>query len=154
MSALSARAESRREFLRSSTGALLALLGLARAKPAEAASLAGASTRGPLPGRHPTPRPGIDASKVLTRAQLTEHPAAEPVFEMVRKIPQIVDGIRCQCGCAELPEFYSLLSCYEADGMAQHCVICQGEAKLAFRMHEQGKSLDQIRAAIDEKFAQ
>jgi len=154
MSVLSARAESRRQFLRSSTGALLALLGLARAKPAEAGSLAGASMRGPLPGQHPTPRPGIDASKVLTRAQLTEHPAAEPVFEMVRKIPQIVDGIRCQCGCAELPEFYSLLSCYEADGMAQHCVICQGEAKLAFRMHEQGKSLDQIRAAIDEKFAQ
>ena len=38
--------------------------------------------------------------------------------------------------------------------MAQHCVICQGEARLAFRMHEQGKSLDEIRAAIDEKFGQ
>jgi hypothetical protein len=36
--------------------------------------------------------------------------------------------------------------------MAQHCVICQGEARLAFRLHEQGKSLDQIRAAIDAKF--
>jgi len=154
MSILSPGADSRRHFLRRSTSALLALIGLARARSAEAGTLAGASTRAPLPGQHPTPRPGIDASKVLTRAELTEHPAAEPVFEMVRKIPQIVDGIRCQCGCAELPEFYSLLSCYEADGMAQHCVICQGEAKLAFRMHEQGKSLDQIRAAIDAKFAQ
>jgi len=154
MSALPARAESRRQFLRGSASALLALIGLARARPAEAGTLAGSPMRRPAPGQHPTPRPGIDASKVLTRAQLTEHPAAEPVFEMVRKIPQIVDGIRCQCGCAELPEFYSLLSCYEADGMAQHCVICQGEAKLAFRMHEQGKSLDQIRAAIDDKFAQ
>ena len=153
MNLLPAGAESRRQFLRSSASALLALIGLARARPAEAGILAGASLRGAVPGQHPTPRPGIDASKVLTREQLTEHPAAEPVFEMVRKIPQIVDGIRCQCGCAELPEFYSLLSCYEADGMAQHCVICRGEASLAFRMHEQGKSLDQIRAAIDEKFS-
>lgn len=145
-------AESRRRFISRSATALLALAGVARARPAAAEGLAAVVGRGSS-GQHPTPRPGIDASKVLTRAELTEHPAAEPVFAMVRRIPQIVDGIRCQCGCADLPEFYSLLSCFEADGMAQHCVICQGEAKLAFRMHEQGKSLDQIRAAIDERFS-
>ena len=154
MSALPFDAASRRDFLRRSTAALLALAGLAVVRPAEAATLASRATRRARTGPHPTPRPGIDASKVLTRDKLTENPAAEPVFEMVRKIPQVVDGIRCQCGCAELPEFYSLLSCYEADGMAQHCVICQGEGKLAFRMHEQGKSLDEIRAAIDAKFGQ
>lgn len=154
MTTLPHDAESRRRFLGRSLSALLALAGLARARPLEAAGVAGMPMRRRYGGPHPTPRPGIDASKVLTRDRLTEHPAAEPVFEMVRKIPQVVDGIRCQCGCAELPEFYSLLSCYEADGMAQHCVICQGEAKLAFRMHEQGKTLDQIRAAIDEKFGQ
>ena len=146
-------AESRRHFVRRSAAVLLALAGVARARPAGAQGLAAIVGRASS-GQHPTPRPGIDASKVLTRDQLTEHPAAEPVFAMVRRIPQIVDGIRCQCGCAELPEFYSLLSCYEADGMAQHCVICQGEAKLAFRMHQQGKSLDEIRAAIDAKFGQ
>jgi Protein of unknown function with PCYCGC motif len=147
-------AESRRRFLARAAGALLALAGVARARPAEARALTMPRTRRPDPGPHPTPRPGIDASKVLTRDALKKHPAVEPVFDMVRKIPEIVDGIRCQCGCAELPEFYSLLSCFEADGMAQHCAICQGEASLAFRMHEQGKSLDQIRAAIDERFAQ
>jgi hypothetical protein len=146
--------ENRRRFLRRSFSALLALAGLAGALPLAAEDIAGVPVRRRHGGPHPTPRPGIDASKVLTHDELTEHPAAEPVFEMVRKIPQVVDGIRCQCGCAELPEFYSLLSCYEADGMAQHCVICQGEAKLAFRMHEQGKTLDQIRAAIDAKFGQ
>jgi hypothetical protein len=155
MSALPFDAESRRDFLRRSVAALLALAGIAWARPAEAGTFApGTMRRAPGGGPHPTPRPGIDASKVLTRDKLTENAAAEPVFEMVRKIPQVVDGIRCQCGCAELPEFYSLLSCYETDGMAQHCVICQGEAKLAFRMHEQGKSLDEIRAAIDAKFGQ
>ena len=152
MTAFPTDSPSRRQFLRRSAGALLALAGLARTRSAEARGLAAAGRIGS--GKHPTPRAGIDASKVLTRAQLTEHPAAEPVFAMVRRIPHVVDGIRCQCGCAELPEFYSLLSCFEADGMAQHCVICQGEAKLAFRMHEQGKSLDEIRAAIDAKFQQ
>jgi len=41
---------------------------------------------------------------------------------------------------------------FEADGMAQHCRICQGQARLAFRMHGEGKTLDQIRTAIDAKF--
>ena len=102
---------------------------------------------------HPTPRPGITAAKVLTKEQLGgEHKDAVAVFDMVREIPQVVDGIRCQCGCADLEGKYSLLSCYEADGMAAHCQVCQGEGRLAYRLHKQGKTLDEIRAAIDAKF--
>ena len=101
---------------------------------------------------HPEPRAGITASKVLTRAQLGEDKDAAPVFDMVREIPQVVDGIRCQCGCATLDTKYSLLSCFEADGMAGHCQVCQDEGKLVYRLHKQGKSLTEIRAAIDEKF--
>jgi hypothetical protein len=107
---------------------------------------------GPRLADHPTPRPGVTAAKVLTRAQLGDHADAAPVFDMVRQIPQIADGIRCQCGCAELEGKYSLLSCYEAEGMAGHCEICQGEGRLAYRLHKQGKSLTEIRAAIDAKF--
>jgi hypothetical protein len=141
---------SRRELIRRSAGALMGAAGLALGRPslAFAEALAGAAG----PHTHPTPRPGIDASKVLTKDQLKENPDAAPVFDLVRKIPQVADGIRCNCGCAELPEFYSLLSCFEADGMAQHCMICQGQARLAFRMHGEGKTLDQIRTAIDAKF--
>jgi hypothetical protein len=106
----------------------------------------------PRVGDHPTPRPGITAAKVLTKEQLGDHADAAPVFDMVREIPQIVDGIRCQCGCSALEGKYSLLSCYEGDGMAGHCQICQGEARLAHRLNKQGKSLDEIRAAIDAKF--
>ena len=102
---------------------------------------------------HPTPRLGITAANVLTKDQLDEHgQSAAPVFDMVRQIPEVVDGIRCQCGCATLEGKYSLLSCFEADGMAAHCQICQGEGKLVYRLHKQGKSLDDIRAAIDAKF--
>jgi len=106
----------------------------------------------PIVSDHPIPRPGITAAKVLTKDQLGEHKDAAPVFDLVRQIPQVVDGIRCQCGCSALEGKYSLLSCYEDDGMAAHCQICQGEARLAYRLHKQGKSLDDIRAAIDAKF--
>jgi hypothetical protein len=100
---------------------------------------------------HPTPRPGVDASKVLTAAQL-HVPEAAPLFDLVRQIPQVADGIRCHCGCAGAPGFYSLLSCYEGAGMAQHCEICQGQGKLAHKLHGQGWSLNGIRAAIDAAF--
>lgn len=103
-------------------------------------------------GDHPTPRPGIDASKVLPTDQL-HTPEAAPIFDLVREVPQVVDGIRCHCGCADLPGNYSLLSCYEAPGMAQHCEICQGQAKLVHRLHRQGWSLAGIRAAVDAAFA-
>jgi hypothetical protein len=101
---------------------------------------------------HPTPRRGITAARVLTRDKLGDHPDAIPVFDMVRQIPQVADGIRCHCGCAALEGKYSLLSCYEAEGMAGHCEICQGEGRLAFRLHKEGKTLTEIRAAIDAKF--
>lgn len=86
----------------------------------------------------------------------TKVPTAEarPIFDLVRQIPEVVDGIRCNCGCAELEGFYSLLSCYEEHGMAQYCVICQGQAKLTYRLHKEGWSLNGIRASIDAAFGE
>ena len=103
-------------------------------------------------GPHPEPRAGITAGNVLTREQLAGSEDVLDVFDKVREIPEIVDGIRCQCGCADSPGFYSLLSCYESEGMARYCDICQGEARLAYRLHRSGKSLDEIRAAIDARY--
>jgi hypothetical protein len=104
-------------------------------------------------GPHPTPRPGITAARVLTSDKLGGDADLIAVFDGVRAIPQVIDGIRCQCGCATVDGFYSLLSCYEGDGaMAKICHICQGEGKLAIRLHKEGKSLDEIRSAIDAKF--
>jgi hypothetical protein len=104
-------------------------------------------------GVHPRPRPGITAARVVPAASLRNKKKASEVFDMVREIPQVIDGIHCYCGCAELPDSYSLLSCFESDGMAQVCHVCQGEARLAHRLHTDGKSLDEIRAAIDAKYA-
>jgi uncharacterized protein with PCYCGC motif len=107
--------------------------------------------RGMSGPRHPDPRPGITAAHVLTASRLTDKSAA-PVFDMVRQIPQVVDGIRCSCGCADVKGFYSLLSCYEGDGMAQHCMVCQGQARLAYKLHKQGRSLNDIRKSIDAAY--
>lgn len=103
--------------------------------------------------KHPAPRPGITGEHVLKGKDLEKYPKLVPLFDSIRKIPQVVDGIHCNCGCTNGMEFYSLLSCYEAKGMARDCAICQGQGRLAVRLHSEGKSLDQIRAAIDAKFA-
>ena len=107
---------------------------------------------GLITGPHPTPRPGITAAKVLTKEQLADTPDAIPVFDLVREIPEVMDGIRCQCGCADLEGYYSLLSCYEGEAMARHCPVCKGQARLAHRLHQAGKTLDEIRAAIDARY--
>jgi len=137
------RASPRRHFF-----SLLALALVPRA--AFAAGSIWSGDRGPV--THPTPRRGITAARVLTAKQLDNSRAA-PVFDMVREIPEVVDGIHCYCGCASQKGFYSLLSCYE-DGMAQHCEICQGEARLVHKLHTDGWSLSGIRASIDATFAE
>jgi hypothetical protein len=104
------------------------------------------------PPAHPTPRPGITGAKVLTRAQLADAPDLVPLFDAVREIPHVVDGIRCHCGCASLAGYYSLLSCYEAPAMAIACPVCQGQGRVAARLHRAGKTLDEIRVAVDAQF--
>lgn len=135
---------ARRDFVVAAAVGILAQLGFPRR------AFAAGRTHGP--SDHPTPRAGITASNVLTPAQLADSPEAIPAFDLVREIPQIVDGIRCNCGCAEEKGYYSLLSCYEAPGMAKHCMICQGQGKLAHRMYTSGKTLDEIRKGIDARF--
>jgi hypothetical protein len=133
----------RRRFLTLMGGALTSLLAGARSGPL---SILVARHR---PG-HPTPRPGIDGSRVLTAEQVG--PALAELYDAVRAIPHVVDGIRCQCGCAEVPGMYSLLSCYEESGMARYCEICQGEGRLVSRLHGEGRALDEVRAEIDRQF--
>jgi len=136
---------SRREFT-SAMGPALALV-----IPCLGIMCATAKTRAPHEG-HPEPRPGIDASRVLTREELRAHPKAIPSFEMVRKIPAVTDGIRCHCGCAGESAHYSLLSCFEGKGMARDCELCQEQATRVFELHRSGNSLEQIRTLVDAAF--
>jgi len=136
--------QSRRRFLGGMAGAMVTML----AVPFRLAGQAAASRTAT---EHPDPRPGIDGSKVLTADQLQDHADVIPVYDGIRKIPHIADGIRCSCGCATAPEFRSLLTCYET-GMASHCEVCLTEGRMAVRLHGDGRTLDQIRAALDARF--
>jgi hypothetical protein len=102
---------------------------------------------------HPDPRPDIDASLVISPDKLLVWPEyVREIYEKIRQIPEIADGIGCSCGCAARPTYRSLLTCYYADGMAMGCEICQGEANLVYRRAQEGQSLEQIRRAIDARF--
>ena len=141
------RNRNRREFL-AACGALLAVV----AAPTRA--FAATSRWGRHSDPHPAPRAGITGAKVATHDQLSDKPKLIELFDSVREIPEVVDGIRCNCGCSHMEGFYSLLTCYEGkSAMARDCPICQGQGRLAVRLHRVGKSLDEIRAAIDAKFS-
>jgi hypothetical protein len=134
----------------------LVLLAAGAAALVAPAALAAAGAREDIgPGvrnDHPDPRPGIDGSRVLTAEKLGGAADLIVLFNGVREMPHIADGIRCYCGCAAVEGYRSLLSCYEGVGMAQHCEVCQGEARLAHRRWKEGQSLNQIRRAIDARF--
>jgi hypothetical protein len=136
----------RRAFLALAPGAAAAFVAaVRRGEPAPYAAL--------FAWEHPEPRPDVDGSSVLTPEELAGAPHVIDLFDGIRAIPHIADGIRCHCGCAELDGYRSLLSCYEAPGMAQWCEICQGAGRLAVRRAGEGQSLAQIRRAIDARFA-
>ena len=129
---------SRRRFLRALLGVPFAL---------------GATAAGPLSaGRrteHPDPRPGIDASGVLSGEELAGFgPDVAAVYDLVREMPHIADGI----GCSYMPSYRSLLTCFHAGGMAMGCHICQGTARLAHRCWNEGQPLERIRAALDARY--
>lgn len=140
------RDPSRRRFL-----GLLVTAAALLASPLSGHSAAAAGRRRPPAPTHPDPRPGIDAAKVLKVEQLSA-PDLAGLFDSIREIPHIADGILCYCGCAQLAGYRSLLSCFEKPGMAQYCEICQGEGRLAHARWKEGQTLAQIRRAIDARY--
>ena len=133
--------QSRREALRT----------VVRAAAAAVAVLALPRGAGALPrrARHPDPRPGITAANVLADDAVPER--ARAAYRVAREIPGILDGIYCHCDCAERDGKRSLLGCFEGT-MASTCGICRGEATLAGRLNAKGRSLDEIRAAVDDEY--
>lgn len=102
---------------------------------------------------HPEPRSGIDGRDVLTASDLSAFPeTTHAVYDMIREVAHIADGIGCACGCSVMPHYRSLLTCFHEGGMAMGCAICQGEARLVYRRVQEGQTLDQIRRAIDARF--
>lgn len=102
---------------------------------------------------HPEPRPGVDGSMVLARDELQGDPRALRVFDMVREIPETMDGIRCHCNCAVKRGMRSLLACFEGEGMARDCDLCLQQATRVYQLQRSGMPLEQIRIVVDAAFA-
>jgi Protein of unknown function with PCYCGC motif len=136
---------------------LFALLTVAFALPSCAQAQPGGHVHA-TPGRkappkaknhHPDARPGITAANVLS-GEVVPSRAREP-YTIAARIPGILDALYCHCDCHERDGRRSLLECFE-DDMASTCGICQGQARQAGEMHAAGKTLAEIRAALDQRW--
>jgi hypothetical protein len=118
-----------------------------------AASVAAPTTFDPLGSpeelKHPDPRPGITAEKVLADDRIPDKKRVKEAFAAAREYPELFDGICCACGCEK--EHRSLLSCFES-AQPTGCWGCQEEAMLISKLAKEGKTLDEIRKAVDKKW--
>ncbi len=121
-------------------GVLLLVLGLVlRPKTAQA--------------RHPDPRPGITALGVESPAEWSNEPETADVYRMAAEIPEVLDGLYCYCDCHHNFGHRSLLDCFKSDH-GGNCDVCMNEVRIAYRMHKEGKTLQQIRQVIDATYGQ
>lgn len=84
------------------------------------------------------------------------------VYQAAGQAPDILQWIPCYCGCAESAGHRSNLNCFIAetlkdgsvvwDDHGTRCLVCLEIAVEAVQMHQQGKSLQDIREAIDAKY--
>jgi hypothetical protein len=100
---------------------------------------------------HPEPREHIAHDHVASAERYSTYPRVARTYALVAEIPHVIDGIYCYCACSEHSGHYSLLDCYRDDHAAR-CDVCLSEADMAHQMHRDGRSLDEIRAAIDRLY--
>jgi len=111
-----------------------------------------AVTRGSAPrDHHPTPRAANEQTTVVPAARYAQYPRVAETYEMAAAVPMILDGLYCYCNCAEHSGHYSLLDCFNSDHAAR-CDVCMSEAVIAYKMTQNGASLDAIRAEIDRTY--
>lgn len=89
-----------------------------------------------------------DASHVLDPASF-EASRVRDAYAIARAIPATLNQLYCWCHCEENLGMRSLLECYES-AHAAGCVLCLGEAELAWKLTRQGTTNPaEIQAAID-----
>lgn len=100
---------------------------------------------------HPEPRVEATQAALQPPERYAADPAVAEVYRMVAEIPEVIDGLYCYCHCSRHADHRSLLTCFQDDHGA-NCDICLEEAHLAYTLAQQGKSLDEIRLAIDAAY--
>jgi hypothetical protein len=105
----------------------------------------------PASAHHPDPRAEVTGAEVVDAARYQGYPRVAETYRMAAEIAGVLDGLHCYCECNQHSDHYSLLDCFRSDHGAA-CDICLTEAQIAYRMTKEGKSLDEIRAAIDKLY--
>lgn len=100
---------------------------------------------------HPDPRPGITGEHVLPEEEIGSRKRVREAYAAARTHPEIFDGVFCACECHESMNHRSLLSCFESR-QAVGCMACREEGELVGRLAADGKTLEEIRRAVDEEF--
>lgn len=97
----------------------------------------------PATGRLEETRP------VLTPALFTGKAAM--AYEYAAKIPKVIDSLFCYCYCKKNHGHKTLLTCFTNEHGSK-CDVCIGEVLLAYELYQDGKTIDEIVAAVDKKF--
>ena len=101
---------------------------------------------------HPKPRATAAEMATMNPDDFGEYVEVKETYKMAAQIKTTLDGLYCYCHCKG-GGHYSLLDCFR-DEHGAGCDICLGEAHLAYRMIQEGKTLQEIRLAIDAQFGQ
>lgn len=89
----------------------------------------------------------IAAGGALTVMGL-QHPAQWKAYQVAAKNSDLMYQLPCYCYCDRNHGHNSLHSCFETNHGAQ-CSVCMQEALFADQMAKKGKTVKQIRAAIN-----
>ena len=109
----------------------------------------GACNRDGFP--HPDPRPGVTAEHVLSEEEVGSRKRVREAYAAARTHPEMFDGVYCACECDKSMNHRSLLTCFESR-QAIGCMACREEGELVGRLAGDGKTLEEIRRAVDEEF--
>ncbi|HZP45528.1 MAG TPA: CYCXC family (seleno)protein [Candidatus Binataceae bacterium] len=72
-------------------------------------------------------------------------------YEIARDHPELLMQLHCYCGCEQQDGHRNLFDCYRTNH-ASSCEICIGETLLAARLADQGMPVEQIRAALRQRY--
>lgn len=73
-------------------------------------------------------------------------------YSAAKRYPEVLDQLYCYCSCDNPPfNHVSLLSCF-VDRHGETWDLCQEEALRAAQLYSSGKSIEEIKAAVDREF--
>jgi hypothetical protein len=100
---------------------------------------------------HPAPRANADEIALQNPERYADAPKIAETYKMAADVRSTIDGLFCYCYCKDGHGHYSLLDCFRDDHGAG-CDICLESVRIAHKMTQDGKTLEQVRAQIDAQF--